>query len=100
MTEMLPDLPQYAVLLVLLANLLLGLGVGLVYFRAVWCSAQTFAAGRSIWLVLLLAAGRLVLLGGALAVISREGALPLLLAALGVLVSRALVMRRVGRVPA
>jgi N-ATPase, AtpR subunit len=46
--------------------------------------------GRAIGLQML----RLVLLGAVLAVLAREGALPLLLGALGVLLARRVVLRR------
>ncbi len=50
--------------------------------------------------VLLLGLGRLAVLAGALALASRQGALPLLLVLAGLLASRALVLRQLAKAPA
>ncbi len=70
-----------------------GLG-GALYFVAVWRSATALAAGARLmkWLVPMLA--RFLLMGLLLGLAARQGAGPLLAAAAGVLLGRALVMRR------
>ncbi len=73
--------------------LLAGFAAGLLYFHAVWRSANLFAEGGTA-AAAGLTLGRIVLLGGALALASRHGALPLLLMALGVLAARPVVLRR------
>ena len=88
-------LPAWAVLPDLLAHLAAGILLGAVYFLGVWHSARRLADGAPAMPTILLIAGRFVLLGGLLTLASLEGALPLLAAALGVLVARPLVMRRV-----
>jgi F1F0 ATPase subunit 2 len=70
-----------------------GIGLGIVYFNAVWWNARLFAMGGRASTTIVLIIGRLVLLGGLLALTSLEGALPLLAMALGVLVARPMVMR-------
>jgi hypothetical protein len=73
--------------------LLAGFAAGLLYIYAVWRSANLFAAGGA-WAAAGLTLARIGLLGGALALASRHGALALLLMALGVLAARPLVLRR------
>ncbi|MGB7973012.1 MAG: ATP synthase subunit I [Roseiarcus sp.] len=72
-----------------------GFGLGMVYFRGVWWNARLFASGGRVTAAIALGLGRFILLGGLLALAALEGALPLLAMALGVLVARPLVMRRV-----
>lgn len=94
---MIPDVliaPNMALLLQLGFHLALGILVGLAYFRAVRLSADLFAHGRRVALAITLTLGRLLLLGGLLVLIVREGVLPLLAFALGFLVARALATRR------
>ena len=79
----------------LAAHLVIGIGLGILYFGGLWWNTRRFAAGGSLATMAALTAGRFVLLGGLLFLASREGALPLLVMALGVLVARFLVMRRV-----
>ncbi len=93
------DLPEWAMAASLAANFAAGAGVGLVYFRVLWWQAQLFATRRATLPMILLILGRFAILAGALALASLEGALPLLAAALGVLVARAAVMRSVRRAP-
>ncbi len=84
-------------LLPLLAWALAGAVVGVVYFRAVWATARLLAGGggrgRAIGFTLV----RLALLAGFLVLAARGGAGPLLAAALGILLARFAVMRRLGR---
>jgi hypothetical protein len=95
---MIPDVliaANIALVLQLGFLLVLGILLGLAYFRAVRLSAELFARGRRVALAITLTLGRLLLLGGLLVLIVRQGALPLLAFALGFLVARALAMRRV-----
>jgi F1F0 ATPase subunit 2 len=70
---------------------------GFLYFQGLWWQSRLLAGGRP-GRALLLTAGRLVLLGGALALAVRAGALPLLAMPLGILVARTAVIRRVRRI--
>lgn len=72
-----------------------GAGIGAVYFASLWWNAQLLErAGR--WRTLIASmALRFVLLAGALTAASFEGAMPLLATALGVLLARAAVLRRI-----
>ncbi len=89
------SLPLWAMGLVLGAHLALGIGVGVLYFHAIRKSAQLFAEGGRASLAAALTVGRLLLLGGLLLLASREGALPLLVFALGFFIARPLAMRRI-----
>jgi F1F0 ATPase subunit 2 len=86
-------LPAWAMVFSLGMHLAAGIGLGIVYFNAVWWNARLFAMGGRASTTIVLIIGRLVLLGGLLALTSLEGALPLLAMALGVLVARPVVMR-------
>jgi F1F0 ATPase subunit 2 len=88
-------LPPWAMLLSLLAHLGAGIALGTLYFRGLWWNVRRFAAGGRIAVTIALTIGRFALLGGLLTLASLEGALPLLVMALGVLMARAVVMRRV-----
>ncbi len=90
-------LPAWAVPLGLAAHLAAGIGLGAFYFQALWWNTQRFAAGGRLTTATALTIGRFALLGGVLFLASQEGALPLLAVALGILVARAVVMRRVRR---
>ncbi len=74
-----------------------GLGAGVLYFRSLFWSVQRFAHGGRATPAIALGLLRFALLGGLLALAATQGALPLLAAALGVLIARALVARRVRR---
>ncbi|HEV2675360.1 MAG TPA: ATP synthase subunit I [Aliidongia sp.] len=76
------------------AHLIAGILLGLVYFRGLWWNARLFTAGGRTTTAMLLMVGRIALLGGLLTLASLEGAGPLLVMALGVLIARAIVMRR------
>jgi hypothetical protein len=93
MTEI---LAQPAVVLLLQGSLFLILGgiVGLGYFRAVRLSADLFARRRYTALAIALTLARLLLVGGLLVLVVREGALPLLAFALGFFGARVLATRR------
>ena len=88
-------LPPWAMLLSLLAHLAAGIALGILYFRGLWRNVRRFAAGGRAAATIALMVGRFALLGGLLTLASLEGALPLLVMALGVLIARSAVMRRV-----
>ena len=88
--------PAWAALAVLAAHLAAGIGLGLLYFGSLWRGVRRFAAGGRVGpAAIALMLGRFAVLGAVLLLASREGALPLLLLALGVLIARPLVARRV-----
>lgn len=88
-------LPPWAALLVLAAHLVAGLGFGALYFHGLWWNARLYISGRSVATALILAIGRLLCLTGLLTLASLEGALPLLVLALGMLIARPVVMHRI-----
>ena len=88
-------LPPWALYLSLAAHLAAGIALGVVYFCSLWWNARRFAAGGRAITAVALMIGRFVLLGGLLTLASLEGALPLLMMALGVLIARPVVIRRV-----
>ena len=72
-----------------------GIVLGLLYFRALLWNAESFASdGASLPGVALLV-GRFGMLGFLLLLAALQGALPLLVSTLGLLIGRALLMRRV-----
>lgn len=87
--------PPWAMLFGLAVHLAAGIVVGIVYFRSLWWNARRFAEGGRVTTTLALMFGRFALLGGLLTLASLEGALPLLLMTLGVLIARFVVMRGV-----
>ena len=91
MTALWHALPQAASLPLGLAA---GLALGACYFRAVWCSARLLAAGNRTRDAVALTAGRFALLGGMLGLAARCGAAALLSTACGLLIARAIVMRK------
>ena len=86
MTRLLPELAAF---------LALGCGLGVLYFGSLWWSADLFGRPGRMGATIAVIAIRFALLGGILTLVSRGGAMPLLMTALGVLAGRALVMRRV-----
>ena len=88
-------LPPWAGLLSLAAHLAVGIALGIFFFRSLWWNARRFAAGGRAITAVALMIGRFALLGGLLTLASLEGALPLLMMALGVLIARPVVIRRV-----
>jgi F1F0 ATPase subunit 2 len=71
-----------------------GFLLGLVYFRGLWWNARLFASGGRVITTIGLMLGRFILLGGVLTIVSLEGAMPLLMTALGVLIARSVFMRQ------
>jgi F1F0 ATPase subunit 2 len=88
-------LPAWVMLLGLPACLATGIALGLLYFHGLWHNARRFAGGGRVTTTIALMVGRVALLGGLLTLASLAGALPLLVMTLGVLIARAIVMRRV-----
>ena len=80
----------------LAAHLAAGFALGVVYFLAIWRSARLFGEGGRAISVLSLTIARVALLAGALTLASLEGAPRLLAMALGALVARAVVVRKIG----
>jgi F1F0 ATPase subunit 2 len=70
-----------------------GIACGIVYFRFLWWDVRRFAAAGSLGITILSMLVRVALLGGILTFASKQGALPLLLMALGVVIARFLVAR-------
>ena len=85
-------------LLSLPAHLAAGIVLGVLYFRSLRWTARRFTAGGRATTTLALMIGRFVLLGGLLTLASLEGASPLLVMTLGVLIARFIVMHRVREV--
>ncbi len=80
----------------LIGCLALGLAIGGVYFASMWWSAELFATGGRVPLAIALTAGRFASILAVLALVAiRGGALPLMITALGVVIARAVAMRRV-----
>ena len=69
---------------------------GILHFRSLWWNVRRFTDGGNLLTTIALIIGRFVLLAALMTLASLEGALPLLASALGVLVARFAVMRRVG----
>jgi F1F0 ATPase subunit 2 len=76
------------------AHVAVGIGAGSVYFNAIRWNARLLAQGGRAGTGIALIIVRIVLLGSLLTLASREGAMPLLALALGVLIARAVVVRR------
>lgn len=101
MSSMAPTaLPGWALPISLAAHLLAGTGLGLLYFGSLWWNAQLFERSGRLGTVLALVAARFALLAGALILVSLEGAMPLLVTALGVFIARIAVLRRTREVAA
>jgi len=90
------NLSNWTTFLSLAAHLTAGVIVGVLYFRSLWWNARRFTAGdRSTATTIAVLIGRFVALGVVLTLASLEGALPLLLMALGVFIARSIVMRQI-----
>ena len=72
-----------------------GIACGIVYFRFLWWDVRRFAAAGSPAVTILSMLARVAFLGGVLILASKQGALPLLLMALGVFIARFVVVRGV-----
>jgi F1F0 ATPase subunit 2 len=86
-------IPGWAAFLAPAIHLAVGTALGVLHFRALWWNVRRLGGNGRVATTIALMIGRFVLLGGLLALASLEGALPLLMMALGVLIGRAIVMR-------
>jgi F1F0 ATPase subunit 2 len=81
--------------LILALHLASGAAIGALYFGSLWWNTLLFERAGRLRTLLASMAARFALLGGVLIAVSLEGAMPLLATALGVLLARAAVLRRV-----
>jgi F1F0 ATPase subunit 2 len=88
-------LSAWIMLISLPAHLAAGVVLGVLYFRSLWWNACRFTGGGRAMATIALMIGRFALLVSLLMLASLEGALPVLMIALGVLIARSAVMRRV-----
>lgn len=86
--------PAIPMLLGWAAWLALGISLGGLYFHMLGRSVDLLVSGTSTLKAVLFTLGRFGLAGAGLAIASFQGAVPLLLVALGLLIGRQLVMRR------
>jgi F1F0 ATPase subunit 2 len=86
-------LPGWTAPLALAIHFAAGIALGMLYFRGLWWNVRRLTGDGRVMTTIALMIGRFVLLGGLLALASLEGALPLLMMALGVLIGRSVVMR-------
>jgi len=89
------SLPAWGTCLSLAVHLAAGIVVGVIYFRSLWWNARRFTAGDRTATTIAVMIGRFVVLGVVLTLASLEGALPLLLMALGVVIARSIVMHQI-----
>lgn len=89
------NLPYWAMCLSLALHLVAGMALGVLYFYGLWWNIRLYTSGRNTAMVLALGIGRMACVAGLLVLASLEGALPLLASALGMLIARFMVMRRV-----
>jgi F1F0 ATPase subunit 2 len=75
--------------------LIAGIAAGLLYFKCLAWTVRLFAEGGGATKAIVLMIGRIAVLGGLLALASRQGALPLLMMALGVFIARCVIIRSV-----
>ncbi len=76
-----------------------GVGLGTLYFYALWWNTHLYINGRGLMLGLLLATSRHLGLAGALTLASLAGAKPLLALTCGVLIARFVVIYRTSEGP-
>jgi len=88
-------LPLWAMGVSLMAHLSAGTWLGGLYFRSLWPITCRFTRGDHVARTIGMMIGRFILLGGILTLVSMEGAPPLLMVALGILIARPVAMRRV-----
>ncbi|MGF7212734.1 F1F0 ATPase subunit 2 [Skermanella aerolata] len=88
------DPPGWAMLVALGAHLIAGIMIGALYFSILWWNSRRLVLGGGMTATIALMIGRFVILAGLLTLASLQGALPLLVMALGVLIARSAVMRR------
>jgi F1F0 ATPase subunit 2 len=90
------SLPVSAMLACLAAHLAAGIGLGALYFRGLWWNVRLLIRGGGAAGGVAVMVSRFVLMGALALFASLEGAPPLLALALGVLIARSAVMRRIG----
>jgi len=88
-------LSAWAEFISLAAHLAAGIALGVLYFRSLWWNVCRYIGGAHVVTAIALTIGRFIFVGGLLTLASLEGALPLLMTSLGVLVGRSVVMGRV-----
>jgi F1F0 ATPase subunit 2 len=86
------SLPAWATFLSSTAHLTVGIALGVLYFRSLWWNICRFTGGGRVTTAIALMIGRFALLASLLILASLEGALPLVVMALGVLIARSVVM--------
>jgi F1F0 ATPase subunit 2 len=93
-----PAMSEAALLLALHAaiGLVAGFAVGIVHFGSLWLNARMFTRSSRLTAAFALQLGRFVILIAVCVGLARLGALPLLLGALGLLIARGVILRRVG----
>jgi hypothetical protein len=74
-----------------------GAVVGVLFFRGLWWNARLIVDRGPVSISLVLIVGRFLLIGALLTLAAFEGAAPLLVTALGVLIGRFFVMRAIGK---
>lgn len=93
MSASIPDLiPQFGL------GLLIGIVAGIAHFGSLWWNTRMFAQAGSMVAAVVVQLGRLGLLAAVFVGLSRFGALPLLAGALGLLMARQLMLKRLGAV--
>jgi hypothetical protein len=90
-------LPVVALQIALAAHLVAGAGVGVLFFRGLWWNARLIVDRGPVSTSVALIVGRFLLIGALLTRAALEGAAPLLVTALGVLIGRFFVMRAIGK---
>jgi len=91
-------LPVVALQIALAAHLVAGAGVGVLFFRGLWWNARLIVDRGPVSTSVALIVGRLLLIGALLTLAALEGAAPLLVTALGVVVGRSFVMSAIMKV--
>ncbi len=81
------------------AFLAVGLAAGILYFASLWWTSRVLAQSGLTGGVAALVLCRMALLAFVLFLASRQGAMPLLMTALGIFAGRSLVMRSARVVP-
>jgi F1F0 ATPase subunit 2 len=87
--------PAWVKVVDLAVHLAAGIALGALYFRSLWWNVRQYIGGAPVATTIAVTIGRFVLLGGLLTLASREGALPLLMLSVGVMIGRSVVMGRV-----
>lgn len=89
------SLPPWALILIMFAHLCVGVMLGVLYFRSIWWNARQFTKGGRAMTIIAFMVGRTAILAAVLMLASLGGAATLLATALGILIARFFVMRRI-----